>query len=126
MEPGKEREGREGNNAGVYRAGLPGCLAVIRVAHAAYRMRELHDRLNRGVLQAEEQWPYMPHLTIAKLSEPEEAQRVYDVAHKRWHEFQGSRRIYLGQLTFVREKTENSWLDLAPVPLGGTLVSDSH
>src|SRR5579864_2025253 len=88
----------------------------IRVAHAAYRMRELHDRLNRGVLEAEEQWPYMPHLTIAKLSEPEEAQRVYDVAHKRWNEFQDSRRIYLGQLTFVREKNENCWLDLAPFP----------
>jgi len=97
----------------------------IRVAHAAYRMRELHDRLNRGVLEAEEQWPYMPHLTIAKLSEEPEAQRIYEVAHKRWNEFQGSRRIYLGQLTFVREKTENIWLDLAPVPLGGTLVSDS-
>src|SRR5579872_7212313 len=98
----------------------------IRVAHAAYRMRELHDRLNRGVLEAEEQWPYMPHLTIAKLSEEPEAQRIYEVAHKRWNEFQGSRRIYLGQLTFVREKTENIWLDLAPVPLGSTLVSDSH
>lgn len=95
----------------------------IRVAHAAYRMRELHDRLNAGTLQAEEQWPYMPHLTIAKLSQIEEAQRVYGAAHKRWNDFQGSRRIYVGQLTFVREKTENSWVDLAPVPLGGSLVS---
>ena len=98
----------------------------IRVAHAAYRMRELHDRLNRGVLKADEQWPYMPHLTIAKLTDTDEAERIYEVAHKRWNEFQGSRRIYLGQLTFVREKNENCWLDLAPVPLGGTLVSDSR
>jgi 2'-5' RNA ligase len=95
----------------------------IRVAHAAYRMRELHDRLNRGILEGEEQWPYMPHLTIAKLSEESEAQRIYEVAHERWHEFHGSRSIYLGHLTFVREKTENSWIDLAPVPLGGSLVS---
>lgn len=98
----------------------------IRVAHAAYRMRELHDRLNTGVLQAEEQWPYMPHLTIAKLSQTEDAQRVYEIAHKSWNEFEGRRRIYLGQLTFVREKNENYWIDLAPVPLGGTLVSDSR
>ena len=95
----------------------------IRVAHAAYRMRELHDRLNMGILEGEEQWPYMPHLTIAKLSEESEAQRIYEVAHRRWHEFQGSRIIYLGHLTFVREKTENLWIDLAPVPLGGSLVS---
>jgi 2'-5' RNA ligase len=98
----------------------------IRVAHAAYRMRELHDRLNTGILQADEQWPYMPHLTIAKFSQTEEAQRVYNIAHKRWNEFEGSRRIYLGQLTFVREKTEDCWIDLAPVPLGGTLVPGSR
>jgi 2'-5' RNA ligase len=95
----------------------------IRVAHAAYRMRELHDRLNSAVLQGEEQWPYLPHLTIAKLTAEPEAHRIYEVAHQRWQDFQGSRHIYLGQLTFVREKTENSWVDLAPVPLGGSLVS---
>src|SRR5437868_1439219 len=35
----------------------------IRVAHAAYRMRELHERLNSGPLSFAEPWPYMPHLT---------------------------------------------------------------
>jgi len=43
----------------------------IRVAHAAYRMRELHDRLNVGPLHADEPWPYMPHLTIAKMDTAE-------------------------------------------------------
>src|ERR1700675_3973837 len=38
-----------------------------RVAHAAYRMRELHDRLNTQALAAQEEWPYMPHLTIVKM-----------------------------------------------------------
>src|SRR3569832_704123 len=32
----------------------------IRVAHAAYRMRELHERLNNGGLRFDEPWPYMP------------------------------------------------------------------
>src|SRR5262250_1908717 len=36
----------------------------VRVAHAAYRMRELHDQLNINGLAFEEEWPYMPHLTI--------------------------------------------------------------
>src|SRR5215813_8672944 len=40
----------------------------IRVAHAAYKLRELHDRLNSGMLLFHEQWPYMPHLTIAKMA----------------------------------------------------------
>src|SRR5512146_1209453 len=36
----------------------------VRVTHAAYRMRELHDKLNVGAMCATEPWPYMPHLTI--------------------------------------------------------------
>jgi 2'-5' RNA ligase len=40
----------------------------IRVAHAAYRMQELHDRLNTDGLAANEEWPYMPHLTIVKMT----------------------------------------------------------
>src|SRR5215471_16915151 len=30
----------------------------LRVAHGAYRMRELHDRLNTGALQYDETFPY--------------------------------------------------------------------
>src|SRR5215469_9157516 len=41
----------------------------VRVAHAAYRMRELHDRLNTGALEYEEPWPYMPHMTIVKMAD---------------------------------------------------------
>src|SRR6202166_357578 len=49
----------------------------IRVAHAAYRMRELHDGLNAKSLAFDEQWPYMPHLTIAKLGTESQAQKAY-------------------------------------------------
>ena len=38
----------------------------IRVAEASYRMRELHDQLNTKTLAFEEEWPYMPHLTIVR------------------------------------------------------------
>ncbi len=41
----------------------------IRVAEASYRMRELHDQLNTKALAAQEEWPYMPHLTIVKMSD---------------------------------------------------------
>lgn len=95
----------------------------IRVAHAAYRMRELHDRLNTGVLQAAEEWPYMPHLTIVKLSSEELAQQAYVTARDRWAEFRGTRRIPLSELTFVREEECDRWIDLAGVPLGRSLVN---
>ena len=93
----------------------------IRVAHAAYRMRELHDRLNAGALFYEEPWPYMPHLTIIKLSDNEAASRALNLARERWAAYQGSRRILLDELTFVREGQQPyTWEDLVPIPLGRT------
>jgi 2'-5' RNA ligase len=95
----------------------------IRVAHAEARMQELHDRLNLGLLQSEEQWPYIPHLTIVKMSSEDQAIQAFETARERWNEYRGSRRIAVEQLTFVRGGENNTWVDLAPIPLGGTLVT---
>jgi 2'-5' RNA ligase len=95
----------------------------LRVAQAAYRIRELHDRLNAHGLQCNEQWPFMPHLTIVKMGSDQEAKRALEVAQRRWSEYQGSRCVRVDELTFVRQASGNSWQDLAPVPLGGELVS---
>ena len=48
----------------------------VRVAHAAYRMRELHDLLNVNGLATKEEWPYMPHLTIVKMGAENQAQHA--------------------------------------------------
>ncbi|HUK47071.1 MAG TPA: 2'-5' RNA ligase family protein [Terriglobales bacterium] len=97
----------------------------IRVAHAAYRMRELHDRLNADALACREEWPYMPHLTIVKMGAEDQAQHAYRVARSRWAEFDQSRCIEVCDLTFVREESQNHWLDLAEIPLGQRLVPAS-
>jgi 2'-5' RNA ligase len=90
----------------------------IRVAHAAYRMREVHDLLNVEGLQCKEELPYMPHLTIVKMGAEDEAQYAYRVARTRWAEFEGSRCIEVRDVTFVREEAPYHWVDLATVPLG--------
>jgi 2'-5' RNA ligase len=95
----------------------------IRVAAAAYRMRELHDRLNTRELAAQEEWPYMPHLTIVKMSNEPHAQQAFQVAAQRWSRFRGSRGIQVSELTFVREEEQNRWVDLAGVRLGRQVVS---
>ncbi|HZQ21046.1 MAG TPA: 2'-5' RNA ligase family protein [Terriglobales bacterium] len=97
----------------------------IRVAHAAYRMRELHDRLNIKALAYQEEWPYMPHLTIVKMGAEDQAQYAYRVARTRWAEFDESRCIEVRDLTFVREQAQNHWVDLAEIPLGHRLVPTS-
>jgi 2'-5' RNA ligase len=95
----------------------------IRVDFAAYRMCELHAQLNAKALKADEEWPYMPHLTIAKLSSEELAYQAFITARDRWAQFRGSRRILVNELTFVREQQQNRWVDLAGVPLGRSLVN---
>ena len=94
----------------------------IRVAHAAYRMRELHDLLNTSALLCHEEWPYMPHLTIVKMGAEDQAQYAYRVARTRWEEFDGGRCIEIRDLTFVREEAPYHWVDLAGVPLGHRLA----
>jgi 2'-5' RNA ligase len=90
----------------------------VRLAHGGYRLRELHDLLNIGPLRAEEQWPYMPHMTIVKMDDVGQALPAMKQARQRWEDFHGSRRVLIEQLTFVRQAGPEAWEDLAPVPLG--------
>lgn len=94
----------------------------IRV-EAASGMFELHRKLNIEGLQCTEEWPYIPHLTIVKMTSEQAAQSAFETARQRWEHFSGSRRILLERLTFVREDAQNCWVDLAPVVLGRSLVS---
>lgn len=95
----------------------------IRVDGAASRMDQLHRRLNRDELAFQEEWPYIPHLTIVKMSAEPAAQNALQLARERWAEYVGSRRILVERLTFVREDAQNCWVDLAPIRLGRSLVS---
>jgi 2'-5' RNA ligase len=95
----------------------------IRIDGASNRMRELHQKLNIDGLQFAEEWPYIPHLTIAKMGAEQAARVAFETARQRWQDYPGSRRISLEKLTFVREESPNCWIDLAPVHLGRRLVS---
>ena len=94
----------------------------IRVDGTASHMCELHQRLNSQALACQEEWPYTPHLTIAKMSGEKLARDAFKIASERWERYSGSRRILVERLTFVREEAQNQWIDLAPLPLGRTLV----
>jgi 2'-5' RNA ligase len=93
----------------------------LRVARGAYRMRELHDLLNRGALDYQEPWPYMPHLTIVKADTVDEAQKVEAIARQRWRTYSDTRTLRIGSLTFVKGNGER-WVDLGKVPLSGVPV----
>ncbi len=90
----------------------------LKITFAAYKLRELHDLLNSGALLYQEPLPYMPHLTIAKLGTTERAQEVYRCSKDRWDHYEGTRRVTIEGLSFVRGR-DHIWTDLAPVELGG-------
>lgn len=89
----------------------------IRVAHGAYRLREMHDSVNRGALSYAEPWPYMPHLTIVKLDTLEELPKVIESARRRWDTFKLPRKIKIDSLAFVKGNGER-WVDIARIPFG--------
>jgi 2'-5' RNA ligase len=95
----------------------------VRVEHAAAQMHLLHDQLNTQALACTEEWVYVPHLTIMKMETAPQAEQVLAIARERWAAYEGSRHIFVEELTFVREESKNCWVDLAPVPLGRSLVS---
>ncbi|HVN20115.1 MAG TPA: 2'-5' RNA ligase family protein [Dongiaceae bacterium] len=95
----------------------------IRIDACAEHMSNLHRKLNTAELEFQEEWPYIPHLTIAKMGSEQPAQSAFQIARQRWQEYNGSRRILLERLTFVREESPNCWVDLAPIQLGRRLVS---
>jgi len=96
----------------------------VRVAYGAFRLRDLHDRLAQGVLAAHEPWPYMPHLTIAKLPDQACAMQGVEVARQRWSEFRGSRIVHIDEVTLVKQAADSAlrWLDLYTVRLQGQPV----
>jgi 2'-5' RNA ligase len=95
----------------------------IRVSQAASRMCDLHAQLNTQALECHEEWPYIPHMTIAKMAPGQPVEKAFQMAAERWARYTGNRRILLERLTFVREDGNNCWVDLASVVLGSTLVS---
>jgi 2'-5' RNA ligase len=88
----------------------------IRVSHAGYRMRELHDLMNRDPLAYNEILPYMPHVTVAKLDSMEQAEQVLQTSKTRWQNYHGSHKISVEHLTFVRGHG-HTWTDLADIDL---------
>ncbi len=94
----------------------------LRISYGAYRMRELHDLLQQGALGGAEQWPYIPHLTLAKVDDLTRAEQIYEVARQHWQRYRGSRRVLVDEITFVRNTDEDGWRDVAPVPLGSKIT----
>ncbi len=102
---------------------LPGTPTVfIGVTEGAEPMGELHRALNAGPLASNETWPYVPHLTIVRMDTPAEALAVVPTVRARWQSYEGTRRVHVTELVFVREEEDLTWVDLGHVRLSASLA----
>ena len=98
----------------------------VRVA-CARPMLDLHSQLQAmRTLDGREDWPYLPHMTIVRMSTEAQAQEAYLLARRGWVAFECCRSVLVKELSFVREEPDKSWVDVAGVVLGSQPVSSKR
>lgn len=75
----------------------------------------LNGQLGVAPLAGKPDWPFVPHLTLAKLEDFKDVPRVLQHARDRWRDYQGTRSFSVVELTLVRESAKGAWLDLASI-----------
>ena len=88
------------------------------VEDGARHLRYLNGLLTVGVLVAADDWPYVPHLTLATLANSAETSRAREAATQEWKKSSGERQALLSELVLVREEGPERWTDVHTVVLG--------
>lgn len=107
-----------------------GELAIFPVTDVIYletvrgteQLRRIHDELCRAKLHFEEPFPFHPHITVAQEITKERLEQAFRIASRRWREYTGPRTFRADRATFVQNTSQNCWIDLADVVLGGVPV----
>lgn len=88
---------------------------VIYLSLAAGReqVEQLHAALNHGVLFAEDQFPFHPHITVAQNLGMLPFDEVLGRARRRWQECRLPRQFTVSELTLVRNADPWRWEDLS-------------
>ena len=108
-----------------------GDVAVFKKSNVVYlslkcgehALHALHENLNAGQLEYDGPFPYHPHITVAQDLTAEEAEKLAEIARKRWADYDGPREFTVEELSFVRSFQPGVWQDLAYVDLAQPLSS---
>jgi 2'-5' RNA ligase len=71
----------------------------------------MHAAFNQGVTRYDTVYPYHPHVTLAQQITPEQVPGVFDLARKRWAEYEGERRFQVDRAFFVQNTSRDLWID---------------
>ncbi len=98
----------------------------LRIHEGAGELCHLHQRLNQYGFRAEESWPYVAHVTLAKLEDDRAALEAMKEGQRQWSLYAGMREFRIEKLTLVREVTPDLWDDLATVVLIPAALRGAH
>ena len=90
----------------------------LSVQEGAKAVRELRRELNQYDLRADEPWPFVPHVTLARFRDNTAAESAMPQVQQEWSAYAGPREFMVTQLTLVREGSGNRWDDLGTFALG--------
>lgn len=78
----------------------------------------MHDVLNTGPLGQPEPYDYVPHITLGQQLPPETFERDLALSLRRWSDFAPAPSLRIDTLTFVQQRADGAWHDLAELALG--------
>jgi len=85
-------------------------------------MRRMHTAMNTQALAFHEPFDYHPHVTLAQEIPPSNVETLARQAQRRWEEYKGPRRFRATRAAFVRNTSDNCWIDLAEYCLGSIVL----
>jgi 2'-5' RNA ligase len=90
----------------------------IQISVGGEALKQLHDAMNAGPLPYQEDFPYLPHITLAQELKPDEVDELVHVARSRWAECPFPKTFRAETVVFVQNSRRNEWADLGECELG--------
>ena len=91
---------------------------IVIVTGGLAELRTLHDILNTGPFESVENFAYAPHVTVAQEIPPENVSECLESVRARWTQNGPPPAVRIESLTFVQQKSDGTWANLAELWLG--------
>jgi 2'-5' RNA ligase len=90
----------------------------VSVTGGLAELQTLHDILNTGPFESVENFEYMPHVTVAQEIPPEHLPKCLELVRNQWTQQGPPPTVRVESLTFVQQKSDGTWTNLAELWLG--------
>jgi len=90
----------------------------LAMSGGACELTALHDVLNTGLLEQQEAYDYVPHITLGQQFVAGSLEGLLEESRRRWTDFGPPPPLPVERVTFVQQRADSSWEDVAELGLG--------